>query len=287
MLQWKVGEATITSILESQAPTSPRFLFDGLSKQDVLSRAEAAGWLRPHFVTEDGYLLLRIQCLVVDVGGHRIAVDTCVGNNKPRHSPDWNDLQLPFLEDLTAAGYPPESITEVVCTHLHVDHVGWNTRLVDGNWVPTFTNARYLFARPEFEHGKATPDLFGDDVFGDSVAPIHDAGLADLVAVDHRINENVWFESTPGHTPGHISLIVESAGQRAVITGDMVHSPMQIADPELAAVVDTDQTQSRASRREAFARWAASGALVIGTHFPEPTAGRLVNLGDGGFRLDV
>ena len=100
-----------------------------------------------------------------------------------RHSPDWNNLQLPFLEDLTAAGYPPESITEVVCTHLHVDHVGWNTRLVDGNWVPTFTNARYLFAVPEFEYWKTTPDLFGDDVFGDSVAPIHDAGLADAVHV--------------------------------------------------------------------------------------------------------
>ncbi len=287
MLQWKVGDATITSIPESQGPTSPRFLFSGLGKQDVLARAEAAPWLRPHFVTDEGYMTMRIQCLVVEVGDHRIAVDTCVGNDKPRHSPDWNNLQLPFLDDLTAAGYPPESITEVVCTHLHVDHVGWNTRLVDGEWVPTFANARYLFARTEYEHWKNTPDLFGDDVFGDSVAPIHEAGLADLVAVDHRISDNVWFESTPGHTPGHISLVVESAGQRAVITGDMVHSPMQIDDPELAAVVDSDQVQSRASRREAFARWAESGALVIGTHFAEPTAGRLVDVGAGRFRLDV
>ena len=253
----------------------------------MLARAEAAGWLRPHFISDDGYLLLRIQCLVIDVGGHRIAVDTCVGNDKVRHSPDWNNLQLPFLDDLAAAGYPPESITEVVCTHLHVDHVGWNTRLVGGEWVPTFTNARYLFARPEYEHWKTAPDLFGDDVFGDSVAPIHEAGLADLVTVDHRISDSVWFESTPGHTPGHISVVVESAGERAVITGDMVHSPMQIDDPDLAAVVDTDQTQSRASRKAAFARWAESGALVIGTHFPDPTAGRLVNLGDGRFRLDV
>ncbi|MFN0027372.1 MAG: MBL fold metallo-hydrolase [Acidimicrobiales bacterium] len=287
MLQWKVGEATITSIAETQGPTSPRFLFSGIGKQEVLARAEAASWLRPHFISDDGYLLMRIQCLVVDIGDHRIAVDTCVGNNKVRHSPDWNNLQLPFLEDLTAAGYPPESITHVVCTHLHVDHVGWNTRLVDGAWVPTFTNARYLFARTEYDHWKNTPDLFGDDVFGDSVAPIHDAGLADLVPVDHRISDNVWFESTPGHTPGHISLIVESAGQRAVITGDMVHTPMQIDDPELAPVVDSDQAQSRASRREAFARWSESGALVIGTHFPEPTAGRMVNLGNGKFRLDV
>ena len=287
MLQWTVGDATITSIVESQGPTSPRFLFEGLGKGDVLARAEAAPWLRPHFISDDGYLLLRIQCLVIDIGGHRIAVDTCVGNDKVRHSPDWNNLQLPFLADLTAAGYPPESITEVVCTHLHVDHVGWNTCLVDGKWVPTFANARYLFARSEYEHWQVTPDLFGDDVFGDSVAPIHEAGLADLVAVDHHVSDHVWFESTPGHTPGHISVIVESAGQRAVITGDMVHSPMQIDDPELAAVVDTDQVQSRASRQAAFARWAESGALVIGTHFADPTAGRLVSLGDGKYRLDV
>lgn len=287
MLQWKVGDATITSILESQGPTSPRFLFKELSKQDVLDRADTAGWIRPHFVSDEGFLLMRIQCLVVEVGGHRIAVDTCVGNDKVRHSPDWNNLQLPFLEDLTAAGYPPESITEVVCTHLHIDHVGWNTRLVDGNWVPTFANARYLFAKTEYEHWKNTPDLFGDDVFGDSVAPIHDAGLADLVGVDHRISDNVWFESTPGHTPGHISLVIESAGERAIITGDMVHSPLQIDDPELAAVVDTDQVMSRASRKAAFARWAESGALVIGTHFADPSAGRMVNLGDGKFRLDV
>ncbi|MFN0093021.1 MAG: MBL fold metallo-hydrolase [Acidimicrobiales bacterium] len=287
MLQWKVGDATITSIPESEGPTSPRFLFEGLSKQDVLARAGAAPWLRPHFVSDDGYLLMRIQCLVIEAGGHRIAVDTCVGNDKARHSPDWNNLQLPFLEDMDAAGHPPESITEVVCTHLHVDHVGWNTRLVDGRWTPTFTNARYLFARPEFEHWKSAPDLFGDDVFGDSVAPIHEAGLADLVAVDHRISENVWFESTPGHTPGHISVVVESAGQRAVITGDMVHSPMQIDDPELAAVVDTDQVESRASRRAAFTRWAEANALVIGTHFADPSAGRLAKLDGGKFRLEV
>ncbi|MEZ5236226.1 MAG: MBL fold metallo-hydrolase [Acidimicrobiales bacterium] len=286
MLQWKVGDATITSIAESEGPTSPRFLFSELSKQDVLARAAAAPWLRPHFVTDEGYMLMRIQCLVVEIGDHRIAVDTCVGNDKVRHSPDWNNLQSPFLDDLAAAGFRP-SRSPRWCAPTCTWTTSAGTQAGRRRGVPTFPNARYLFARTEYEHWKSTPDLFGDDVFGDSVAPIHAAGLADLVPVDHRISDNVWFESTPGHTPGHISLIIESAGERAVITGDMVHNPMQIDDPELAAVVDTDQTMSRASRRAAFARWAESGALVIGTHFADPTAGRMVAVGEGKYRLDV
>ncbi|MDH4148286.1 MAG: MBL fold metallo-hydrolase, partial [Acidimicrobiia bacterium] len=212
MLRWKIGSVTITSISESESPTSPRFLFKDVDKLGVLARAEAAPWLRPHFVSDEGYLLQKIQCLVIDTGSERIAVDTCIGNDKIRANPGWNNLQLPFLDDLAAAGYPPESITHVVCTHLHVDHVGWNTRLVDGAWVPTFPNARYVFVQAEFDHWRDTPEMSGDDVFGDSVAPIAAAGLADYVAPDHRICEQVSFQSTAGHTPGHVSVVIESEG---------------------------------------------------------------------------
>jgi glyoxylase-like metal-dependent hydrolase (beta-lactamase superfamily II) len=286
MLSWTIGDVTVTSIAESETPTSPRFLFDGISKTDVLDRAAAAPWLRPHFVSDDGYLLQQIQCLVIESGGHRIAVDTCIGNDKVRGNPLWNGLQGPFLADMAAAGFPAESVDHVICTHLHVDHVGWNTRLVDGQWVPTFPNARYLFTDPEFQHWRQAPDLMGDDVFGDSVAPIAAAGLADLVAVDHVVDDTVRLVSTPGHTPGHVSVAIESQGQRAIITGDMTHTPLQIADPDLSSMFDTDPDEARATRRAVFGDWADGETLVIGTHFGTPTAGTMHPDGDG-YRLDV
>ena len=295
MLSWTVGNATITSIVESETPTSPRFLYRDMGKTDVLARAEQAPWLRPNFVDDDGYLLQKIQCLVVDIGDATIAVDTCVGNDKQRSNELWTDLQGPFLDDMAAAGYPPESVTHVVCTHLHVDHVGWNTRLVDGRWVPTFPNARYLFVDAEYDHWASERSLFeGEDPFGDSVVPIVEAGLDHRVGPDHVIlggeagggaGDTVRFESTPGHTPGHVSLVVESQGQRAVVTGDMLHHPMQLADPALSSMFDTDPEQSRATREAMFPRWADGETLVIGTHFGTPTAGRLVADG-GGYRLE-
>ncbi len=286
MLSWNVGNATITSVVESETPTSPRFLYKDMGKIDVLERAKEAPWLRPHFVSDEGYLLQKIQCLVVELGELKIAVDTCVGNDKQRTNELWANLDGPFLVDMEKAGYPPDDITHVVCTHLHVDHVGWNTRLVDGEWVPTFPNARYIFVDAEYSHWRDQPSLFdGEDPFTDSVAPVVDADLVDMVAPDHRLSDEVFFESTPGHTPGHISLVVESEGDRAIITGDMLHHPMQLADPTLSSMFDTDPIESRATRERMFPQWADGETLVIGTHFGTPTAGRLMADGDG-FRLD-
>ena len=221
---------------------------------------------------------------MIDTGKERIAVDTCVGNDKERGNPLWHEQQGPFLELLTDSGYSPESITHVICTHLHVDHVGWNTRLVEGQWLPTFPNAEYLFVGTEFDHWSTTEDLFGDPVFEDSVAPIQDAGLANLVKADHTIGEFVRFESTPGHTPGHISVRIESKGKKAVITGDMTHSPIQIAKPELSSSFDTDPDLARETRWDAFERWADGETLIIGTHFGTPTAGTMHRDGDA-YRL--
>lgn len=289
MTSWRVGAATITPVIEVETVTSPRFLFSSVDKGGVLAMAAAAPWLRPSFVDERGYLLQRIQCLVVELGGRRIAVDTCVGNDKPRANPGWNELQLPFLEDLAAAGFAPDTIDTVVCTHLHVDHVGWNTRLVDGRWVPTFPNARYLFCRAEFEHWRATP-LHDGDVFGDSVAPIAEAGLADLVAPDHVVWQGdagtVQLDPTPGHTPGHVSVVIESGGERAVITGDMIHTPIQIADVDLSSDFDTDKAQAAATRRSFLERY-RDDTLVIGTHWGGPGAGRIRAGADGAWSVEV
>jgi glyoxylase-like metal-dependent hydrolase (beta-lactamase superfamily II) len=276
---WQVGRATITPVIEVETKTSPRFLFRDTDKAAVQSIAQRAPWLSGSFVDDAGFLLQRIQCLVIEIDGTRIAVDTCVGNDKVRGNPGWHDLHLPFLADLDAAGFPADSIDAVVCTHLHVDHVGWNTSLVDGRWVPTFPNARYLFAEPEFEYWQAAEPMGGDDVFADSVAPVADAGRADLVAVDHRLDGGVRLDPTPGHTPGHVSVVIESGGQRAVITGDMIHTPIQIADVDLSSSFDYDQGAAAQTRRDFLARY-ADDTLVIGTHWGGAGAGRI--RADGG-----
>ena len=145
VLTWQIGDVKITSVPESSDPTSPKFMFSSIDKEGVLALRTKAPWLAP-FVGEKGHLLQKIHCCVIDTGDERIAVDTCVGNDKQRGNPLWHEQQGPFLDLLTAAGYAPDSITHVVCTHLHVDHVGWNTRLVDGQWVPTFPNAEYVLS---------------------------------------------------------------------------------------------------------------------------------------------
>jgi glyoxylase-like metal-dependent hydrolase (beta-lactamase superfamily II) len=286
ILTWSVGGITITSVPESSTPTSPKFMFKGFDRTAVLALAEKATWLQPHFVDENGYLLQKIHCCVIDTGDYKIAVDTCVGNDKQRGNPLWHESQGPFLEDLLDAGYAPETITHVVCTHLHVDHVGWNTRLVDGEWIPTFPNAQYIFVKEEFDHWSVTEDLFGDSVFEDSVAPITNAGLAELVSHDFELCPGVSFQSTPGHTPGHVSVVIQDLGKRAIITGDMTHSPIQIANPELSSSFDTDPDLARQSRYDAFLDWADGETLVIGTHFGSPTAGILQRNGDS-YSLEV
>lgn len=283
-MKWRIGKVTVTKVVEMEKTGGTRF---------ILPQAEPAvvrqkGWMHPHFIDDDGRLKMSIHALVIEAGGRRIVVDTCLGNDKQgRHVPTWNMLQGSFLADLAAAGFPRESIDTVMCTHLHVDHVGWNTMLVDGKWVPTFPNARYLMARSEFEYWRDEPD--NDEqraVFGDSVAPVFEAGLVDLVDADHRICDEVRLVPTVGHTPGHCSVAISSEGEEALITGDFCHHPCQMAWPEWAATVDYDSAQSTRTRREVFGRLAGSRTLVIGTHFAGPSSGRVQRDGEG-FKLEV
>jgi glyoxylase-like metal-dependent hydrolase (beta-lactamase superfamily II) len=194
----------------------------------------------------------------------------------------------PFLDDIAAAGYPRDSIDTVLCTHLHVDHVGWNTMLVDGKWQPTFPNARYLIGRKEWEHWRSedAAQRRGDDIIGDSVRPIFDAGLADLVEMNHVVGDGVWLEPTPGHTPGHVSVRISSRGEDAIITGDCMHHPCQIARPHWSSAADSDVDAARTTRLAFLERYADGPVLVIGTHFATPTAGHITRDGDV-YRLDV
>jgi glyoxylase-like metal-dependent hydrolase (beta-lactamase superfamily II) len=182
--------------------------------------------------------------------------------------PTWNNRNDPFLEKLTLAGFPPDTIDTVLCTHLHVDHVGWNTRLVGGRWVPTFANARYLFGRTEYEHWRDhSEEPSQAAVFNDSVRPIMDAGKAELIASDARLTEEITMIPTPGHSPGHMSVHISSGGEEGLLTGDVAHHPCQMAHLDWSSTVDSDPVQSAVTRRQLFSRFADRPALVIGGHY--------------------
>jgi glyoxylase-like metal-dependent hydrolase (beta-lactamase superfamily II) len=232
-------------------------------------------------------LIMSIHALIVETPNKTIMVDTCLGNDKQRAFPAWTNLQTAFLNDITEAGYPREKIDTVMCTHLHVDHVGWNTMLVDGEWVPTFTNARYLMAEPEYTYWSENRVAGGHgDYVGDSVAPVMDAGLVDLVPVDHKICDEVWLEPSHGHSPGHVSVRISSNGENALITGDFVHHPCQMARLNWGSTADFDQEAAMETRKRMLGMLADEGTLVIGTHFATPSSGVVKRDGDA-FKLNV
>jgi glyoxylase-like metal-dependent hydrolase (beta-lactamase superfamily II) len=273
-MQWRIGDVTVTKIVELEVTGGSRFILPQATREAI----QPIAWLRPHFADEDGRLRMSIHSFVVQTPTRRIVVDTCLGNDKQgRRIPTWNNLQGPFLADLAAAGFPRESIDTVLCTHLHVDHVGWNTMLMDGKWVPTFPRARYLMGRVEYQHWskpQGREDMVA--VFGDSVRPAVDAGLV----------EEIELVPTVGHTPGHVSVRIRSRGEEGLITGDFLHHPCQIAHPEWASTADSDAEMGVRTRERMFAELAGRPVLVIGTHFAGATAGRIVRDG-AAYRLDV
>ena len=274
MATWNIGDVSITKVLEMEKHWPFSALLPGA--EEVIDDLD---WLRPDFVTDEGRMKLSIHALVIESDGQTIIVDTCCGNNKDRPgAPAFDNLETDFLGELSRCGFSPTDVDVVLSTHLLVDLVGWNTQLIDGTWVPTFPNAEYLFVRPEFEHWAAEPQDYGP-VFEDSVQPIIDAGLATVVEAEHQITANISLELTAGHTPGHVSVVIESGNDMALITGDMTHHPVQFAHPEMDSSADWRQDMSTATRFEAYKKW-SDGRLVIGTHFAGRTAGRLKPVGD-------
>lgn len=274
MLTWKVGAVSITRIVELELPVAydERRPFLREARPEALA---ATPWLYPDFVTPEGALRLSIHALLVEAPGLRLVVDTCIGNGRPRKFLGGRPLATPFLEHLAEAGWSREGVDAVVCTHLHVDHVGWNTVLEHGRWVPTFPKARYLIGRAEYDYWSAEGDDEQQMILSDSIKPVFDAGLVELIEMDHRLSAEIRLVPTPGHTPGHVSVAIHSQGERAMITGDAMHHPCQLAHPDWSPPFDVDQAASEATRRRLLEEVADQPVLVIGTHFAAPTAGHV------------
>lgn len=247
-------------------------------------------WLGPVIDPQTNQLRLSFHTFVLKTLHHTILIDSCMGNDKERPlRPLGHQRRGDFLARLADAGARAEDVDLVMCTHLHWDHVGWNTRLLDGKWVPTFPNARYVIARREYEHRDAMhargERSMHDLAFADSVQPLVRAERALVVDDDHAVEDGVWLEPFPGHTPGNVVINVSSNGVRGTFCGDVLHSPLQLACPAWSSRACHDPAQSAASRRRFIEQHADTGTLVMPAHFLAPSVGRIAGHG-GAFRFD-
>jgi glyoxylase-like metal-dependent hydrolase (beta-lactamase superfamily II) len=286
----QLGSIAIARIVEREEPafSVPGLLPDATTE----TLAPYRSWLEPKALDPaTGLLILPIQSYVVRTRHHNILIDGCMGEDKTcRWQMRWHKLRgLRFLSDLAALGLTPEDIDFVMCTHLHGDHVGWNTRLVDGRWVPTFPNARYVISRRELayweEYNKTASAEDYEECIDESVLPVVAAGQAVLVDEDHAIDDEVWLEPLPGHTVGHFGVRLRSGGAEAIMIGDLMHSPVQCAEPDWRGGSDADPVLGRQVRRRFLEMHAETDKLVLTAHFPSPSIGHIRRSGKA-FRFD-
>jgi glyoxylase-like metal-dependent hydrolase (beta-lactamase superfamily II) len=278
-----VGEATLFRV-EEMVDTSftGRGFFPAFDPEVLRPHL---GWLAPnYYIVERDALVFSMHSWVVKTGRHTVLIDTCIGNDKDRMPrAHWHQLNTPFLDRLRTSGTAPEAVDYVMCTHMHADHVGWNTRLTDGRWVPTFPNARYLFSRVEYEHWVAHPDPnpIRRNAIHDSVLPIVEAGRAEMIEDGHEVDGAFTVELAPGHTPGNVHIRLASRGAEAVFSGDVIHHPIQVHRPDWSTVACLDPIASAASRRRLLETCSARGALLLPAHFPAPHGARVRASGNG------
>jgi len=279
----RVGQVTIERVVESEyARLNPLELLPDATPELI---AENLAWMAPRFQDPQSRLLIiSMQGFVVHSAGKIILVDTCVGDCKNRVRKDFLNKEWGWLGKLRQAGVEPEDVDYVICTHFHVDHVGWNTRLENGKWIPTFPNARYLLTREEWDYWRSEAGRPGLDRTGDyledSIVPVVRAGLVDFVATNHVLDAHIRFEHMPGHTPGLIGVRIDSEGQCAIIAGDVMHTPLQCRYPDWSTRFCADQVLSRVSRRRFLDTYSDTGTLVFPAHFPSPTGGYIEKDGD-------
>ena len=277
-----IGAFSVHSVLEDEYPTlTPDVMFPASTPEAMASHMD---WMVPtHFDVASGKIIAAFQSYVVQTPHHTILIDTCVGEDKERANPNFHMKKWPWMKNLATLGLTPADIDIVMCTHLHPDHVGWNTQLADGRWVPTFPNARYVFARDEYAHWEAESAKGAERIgltFIDSVLPVVEAGQAVLVDNDHEIETGLWLEPTPGHSPGHVIVNVESQGERAAFTGDLMHHPVQVPHPEWSTCFCWDMDMSAATRKQYVDGFIDSGTLILPAHFAGNSTGHIVRAGD-------
>jgi glyoxylase-like metal-dependent hydrolase (beta-lactamase superfamily II) len=281
----RIGEFGVTRIVEYEGPFFPAAeFFPDFDPEVVRAHADLLG---PQLIEpQSGRLMFSFHSFIVKTPHHTILIDACLGNDKERPTrPQFHRMRTPYLADLDRAGVKPEDVDFVMCTHLHWDHVGWNTRLQDGSWVPTFPKARYVMAKREFDAWQAThqggPDTPHRRAFEDSVLPVVKSGQSLLVGDDFALEDGIWFEGAPGHTPGNVVIHARSQGQKGLFMGDVLHHPIQLIKPEWSTFACSDQDRSRQTRMRLVEEHADSGTLVLPAHFPAPTAGHIVRQNGG------
>ena len=282
-----VGDIRLARI-EEMVDTSftPEGFFVGYDEEAF---AQHVDWLAPtHFAKDKGCLILSMHSWLVKTDRHTVLIDSCVGNDKYRMPPEhWHQLDTPFLDRLRAAGAEPEDVDYVMCTHLHADHVGWNTMLSDGRWVPTFPNARYLFGRIEYEFWRDNPDPspIRRKAFDDSVLPVVEAGRAEMIEDGHHVDDQCLVELAPGHTPGTVNIRLGSGGREAIFVGDVIHHPIQVYQPDWSSIACSDPALSARTRTAVLESCCERGTLLLPAHFGAPHGGYIRDRA-GGCRLE-
>ena len=286
MRQVKIGGMRIDRLVDiAHLPFDKNWLFANIDDEVIAANRD---WLDQRYIEPDtGRMILSHHSYVVRTDRWTALVDTCCGNHKPRpRVPVWDQLNQPYLENMSALGLRPDDVDFVMCTHLHVDHVGWNTRLLDGRWVPTFPKARYLIGRTEYEYWeqkhRLKPELpVNQGSFEDSVLPVVAAGQAEFVDTDHCLFDDrratMRFVPAPGHTIGNMMVDLRGGQDRAVMSGDVIHHPIQCAAPWLSNAADFDPAAALATRLALLRQLADTSTILLTGHFPAPTAGRVVS----------
>lgn len=281
-LTFKAGDLTIHRIIEQETTFLPALEFLPTLTPGIL--AENRAWMQAAKALDaSDVLILCFQSYVVKTPHHTILIDSCIGNDKPRpNRPKWNmKTDDTYMRALGAAGLSVGDIDYVMCTHLHVDHVGWNTRLENGRWVPTFPKAKYVFGKTEFDYWVETHAKTPVPPIGDSVLPIIEARRHEIVSDEAAIGDHVRILPTPGHTPGHSAFRLGRGKDEAVFSGDLMHSPLQALYPEMSMKFDVDQATAAKTRRSFLERYCDTDTLCCTAHFPSPSVGRIKRKGNG------